>query len=670
VSLVTARPEPIEGVQQLVLPAVRRSRDWLWRVGAARRALAQLAPDIVHAHYVTSYGYLAARTGRPPLVMTAWGSDLLLTPRHNAPMRWLTAWTLRRATLVTGDSQDLLAASRALAPAVPTQLVHWGVERSRFAPAPWAGKPAAEAVSLRSWEPNYRIDAIVRAFAQVHAQRPDARLHLLGGGSQEGLLRALVADLSLQNSVQIHGRLDDAGMAAVLARCKLSISVPASDATSVSVLESMACGLALLASDLPANREWLPPEALVAAGDEAALAARWLALLQDDALAAALGARNAARIDHDGDRRVQMDAMHAAYLRLLARPAPHPPLPELATPGQARCVSVIAPCRNERAHIDAFCDSVLAQRLPDGWHMQVLVADGDSDDGTRQRLDERAAADARLVPVDNPGRIVSTGLNACLRRARGAVVVRMDIHTRFAPDYLAECMAALAASGADNVGGPWVARGQGAMGRAIAAAFQCRWVVGGARSRDTGYEGEADTVYLGAWPRAVLARTGGFDETLVRNQDDEHNLRLRLAGGRVWQSPRIRSWYVPRGSLAQLARQQFQYGHWRPFVMRKHGQPGSLRQLVPMVFVAACACSALVAPWFCAPLVALLAAYALYLALASAAAARQARDATVLPRLPAVIAAYHLGYGLGSWRGLWDMLWRRSPGEASRGLTR
>ena len=321
VSLVTARPQPIEGVEQIVLSPVQRSLDWLGRAGAARRAIQQLRPDLVHAHYITSYGYLAARAHRQPLVMTAWGSDLLVTPQRSAAKRWLTAFSLRRARLVTGDSQDLLAVAQTLAPAVPTQLVHWGVDRRCFAPTPWAGKPPLETVSLRSWEPNYRIDTVLRAFAQVQRQVPGARLHLLGGGRQEGLLRQLVKDLSLQNSVQFHGRLQDAAMAAVLARCKLSISVPESDATSVSVLESMACGLAVVASDLPANREWLAPGALVPAGDADALAARWVQLLQNDEQAGALGARNAERIDRDGDRRVQMDAMDAAYRRLLSEAA-------------------------------------------------------------------------------------------------------------------------------------------------------------------------------------------------------------------------------------------------------------------------------------------------------------------------------------------------------------
>lgn len=335
-----------------------------------------------------------------------------------------------------------------------------------------------------------------------------------------------------------------------------------------------------------------------------------------------------------------------------------------------KLISVIVPCRNERHHIDTFCDSALHQALPEGWRMEVLIADGDSNDGTRERLALRCASDPRLVVVDNPGRIVSTGLNACLAKAQGTIIARLDVHTQFAPDYLAQCIETLERTNADNVGGPWVAKGTGPTGSAIAAAFQCRWVVGGALSRDTRYEGEVDTVYLGCWPRSVFDRFGLFDETLVRNQDDEHNLRLRLGGARIWQSPRVRSIYQPRNSLGHLFAQQRQYGYWRPFVMRKHGQPGSARQLVPALFVAAATACVLAAWWSALPLGGLVLAYAFYIAIATVSAARSANNWQLAARLPVVIAAFHIGYGLGTWRGLWDIARAKTPSSAFAKITR
>jgi glycosyltransferase involved in cell wall biosynthesis len=322
INIVTARPQPLEGIAQVVLPPVHRSADWLWRVGAARRAVAALAPDLVHAHYVTSYGFLAARIGRRPLVMTAWGSDLLLTPRRSALMRMLTGWTLRQADVVTGDSLDLVAAADAYGLRRPAVQLHWGADMARFAPVDWSARAPFEIVSLRSWEPNYRIPVILQAVATLHREAPQRplHLHLLGGGPDEAALRAQAQALGLAGVVSFHGRLDDAGMAAVLARCKASVSVPASDATSVSVLESMAAGVPVVASDLPANRQWLDadPRLVVPVDDAAALAAALRLLREDDALASRVSEHQLARMRRDGDRRVQMDRMAALYRELLS----------------------------------------------------------------------------------------------------------------------------------------------------------------------------------------------------------------------------------------------------------------------------------------------------------------------------------------------------------------
>jgi len=321
VSLITARPQPIDGVEQRVMRPVARSSDWLARVREARRHLDELAPDLVHAHYLSSYGYLAARCDRHPLVMTAWGSDILVTPRNSRLMRWLTGWTLRRADLITGDSLDLIEAVMRYRPRGQVRQVHWGADTNKFTPVEWSAKSGFQIASLRSWESNYNIDAIVKAVAVLCERRPDAgvQLHLLGGGSDESQLRTLVRTLGIEGAVSFHGRVGDAEMVALLQACKVSVSVPTSDATSVSVLESMACGLPVIASDLPANRQWLGNDAsmLVPAGDVSALAAALETLCGDERSAQRRGERNHVLMRREGARSVQMDAMAALYAGLL-----------------------------------------------------------------------------------------------------------------------------------------------------------------------------------------------------------------------------------------------------------------------------------------------------------------------------------------------------------------
>ena len=202
--------------------------------------------------------------------------------------------------------------------------------------------------------------------------------------------------------------------------------------------------------------------------------------------------------------------------------------------------------------------------------------------------------------------------------------------------------------------------------RRSSAAFQSPLVAGGALSRRLDHEGPVDTVYLGAWPRATFERFGNFDESLVRNQDDEHNLRITAGGGRVWQSARIVSAYRPRASLGRVFRQYLQYGYWKPFVMKKHGQAASLRHVVPALFVIALVvCAALaasgVSPW---PIAALGAAYALAVVAMTVAVARSARPRlAALWRVPLVIVASHVAYGLGSIAGWIDVV-RGARGRA------
>jgi hypothetical protein len=162
---------------------------------------------------------------------------------------------------------------------------------------------------------------------------------------------------------------------------------------------------------------------------------------------------------------------------------------------------------------------------------------------------------------------------------------------------------------------------------------------------------EVDTVTFGAFRPEAFRRAGVFDESLVRNQDDELNLRLRRAGGRIVLDPSIRVWYVPRGSLVGLARQYWQYGFWKVAVMRKHRQVVSGRSLAPpalVVSLAALVPGALVAPRLRPWLGLEVLAYAAAALLFGAASIRRRREAwRLLPRVLVAFPALHLGYGLG-----------------------
>ena len=308
-------------------------------------------------------------------------------------------------------------------------------------------------------------------------------------------------------------------------------------------------------------------------------------------------------------------------------------------------VSVVIPVRNEAPTIEETLRSVLVQDYPGP--LEVVVADGMSDDGTRQLVVGLAEEEPRLRMIDNPARTTPAGLNAAIRAAEGELIARCDAHAVLPADYIRRAVEILEETGADNVGGIQAAEGKGFLQRAIALGMSTPFGVGDARFHFGGVPGPADTVYLGVFRRPILERVGLFDEDLGRSQDSDLNYRIRAAGGTVYFHPDLRVAYRPRASLDELWRQYWRSGAWKRRVLRR--RPGSLRwrQLAPPALIVALGGSAVMAatPWarWAVLVPALYLAELLFAALWTAL--RQKEPAALL--LPVVLPTMHLGWGLG-----------------------
>jgi glycosyltransferase involved in cell wall biosynthesis len=331
-------------------------------------------------------------------------------------------------------------------------------------------------------------------------------------------------------------------------------------------------------------------------------------------------------------------------------------------------VSVIVPCRNEAGWIAPCLESILSNDYPTD-RLEVLVVDGMSDDGTRPIVAQFTARYSFARLIDNPKKITPTALNIGIAAAQGAVVMRMDAHVEYPPDYISTLVDHLEQSGADNVGGVCLTcpASDTAMARAIAAAMSHRLGVGNSHFRIGSAKPRwVDTVPFGCYRREVFDRIGVFDEELARNQDDEFNLRLIRRGGRILLVPEVVLKYYARDSLARLWRMYFQYGYFKPLVIRKIGRVMTVRQVMPSLFVAALVVfgiAAVCSKLAMGALALLVGAYLLAIALVASAALKRQGLATA-SCLFAVFPTLHFAYGVGFLKGALHFLILRRRGAA------
>lgn len=319
-------------------------------------------------------------------------------------------------------------------------------------------------------------------------------------------------------------------------------------------------------------------------------------------------------------------------------------------------VSVVMPVYNEEKYIKKCVESLLLQDYPVE-KMEWIFVDGCSKDRTVELLEEYKVKYPNLIQIyNNPNKIVPYAMNIGIEASRGRYIVRLDAHADYATDYISRCIYYLENTDAENVGGVAETKSHGFMGNAIAKMLSSKFGVGNSQFRTNGESGYVDTVPFGAFKREVFSKYGGYDERLVRNQDNEMNFRIRKNGGKIYLSNDIKLSYYCRDTVKGIAQMARKNGMWNIITMKLCPGSMGLRHFIPFLFVVSLVGLSLctLIHWaFGALLGAELILYSMLNVLFSA---KQAKGFKEFLALLLLFPIFHISYGFGSVIGLFKLM--------------
>ena len=249
-----------------------------------RRLIREINPDILHAQYITDNGLLGVLSGFHPLVLSAWGSDILIDLKRYPLLKILTKYALWKADLVTCDSETLKKGVLELGTSVSKiKIVYDGIDTGQFNPQKRdeglksrlgiSGAPTV--ICIRRLRPVYNVEMLIKAIPAILKPIPEAKFIIGGDGELREYLQGLAGSLGVSSSIRFVGRIPHNELPEYLASSDVYVSTSLSDSTSVSLQEAMACELAPVVTSLPANREWVTHEEngfIVPVGDSETLA--------------------------------------------------------------------------------------------------------------------------------------------------------------------------------------------------------------------------------------------------------------------------------------------------------------------------------------------------------------------------------------------------------------
>lgn len=327
-----------------------------------------------------------------------------------------------------------------------------------------------------------------------------------------------------------------------------------------------------------------------------------------------------------------------------------------------KLVSIVIPCRNEEKYIANCLDSIVSSDYPNG-QLEVLVADGMSDDGTRNIVEIYTQKYPFIRLLNNPKRITPSALNIGIKNARGEIIVRLDAHSTYPANYISTCVKYLESMPVDVVGGPVLTK-PGAntlIARSIALATSHPFGVGNSRFRTSIQAGYVDTVPFGAYRREVFDKIGLFDEQLIRNQDNELSSRIIKNGGKIYFTPDMTAYYYNQATLGGLLKQASKTGMWNVLTIKINPAAFRWRHFIPFIFLTVLSVLGFLAPLHTGAQLAFLTLIGLYSCAAGASAFQIGLKSSMIyfVILPFIFFLYHVSYGLGTWVGLFRMVFTK-----------
>lgn len=326
-------------------------------------------------------------------------------------------------------------------------------------------------------------------------------------------------------------------------------------------------------------------------------------------------------------------------------------------------VSVVMPVYNEEKFIDKCIQSLLLQDYSLD-KMEWIFVDGMSKDRTRQILEEYKRKYPTLIRIyENKQKIVPYAMNIGISESKGKYVIRLDAHADYANDYISKCVYYLDTLDVENVGGVAETKSNGFIGSVIAKMLSSKFGVGNSQFRINGESGYVDTVPFGAFKREVFKKWGGYDERLVRNQDNEMNFRIRKNGGKIYLASDIHLSYYCRDTIKGISEMARKNGMWNIITMKLCPGSMGIRHFIPLVFVISILGLFALSFIHYSFLILLGLELFLYLVLDIKFSYKQATGIKEFLLLLALFPIFHVSYGMGSMLGIVKLFSKKYIGK-------